>query len=50
MPGVSVIIIYYNEPVSTLMRNVISVLNRSPPEMLGEIILVDDHSQVTTIP
>ena len=44
MPKVSVIIIYYNEPVSTLLRNVLSVLNRSPPELLGEIVLVDDNS------
>lgn len=44
MPRVSVIIIFYNEPCSTLLRNVLSVVNRSPPELLGEIILVDDHS------
>lgn len=44
MPKSSVIIIYYNEPVSTLLRNVVGVINRTPPELLGEIILVDDDS------
>lgn len=44
MPKVSVIIIFYNEALSTLLRNVVSVLNRSPPELLGEIVLVDDNS------
>eukprot|EP00040_Diaphanoeca_grandis_P027323 m.155196 g.155196 ORF g.155196 m.155196 type:complete len:732 (-) comp30930_c0_seq2:148-2343(-) len=46
MPKVSVIIIFYNEPLSTLLRNVIGVLNRSPPELLGEIVMVNDHSQM----
>ena len=27
-----------------MLRNVIGVLNRSPPDLLGEIVLVDDHS------
>jgi polypeptide N-acetylgalactosaminyltransferase len=44
MPKTSVIIIYFNEPLSTLLRNVMSVLNRSPPHLLGEIVLVDDNS------
>ncbi|EGD79205.1 polypeptide N-acetylgalactosaminyltransferase 6 [Salpingoeca rosetta] len=44
MPKSSVIIIYYNEPLSTLLRNVVSVLNRTPPELLGEILLIDDNS------
>lgn len=46
LPKASVIIIFYNEPLSTLLRNVVGVLNRSPPELLGEIVLVDDHSQM----
>lgn len=44
LPKVSVIIIYYNEPLSTLLRNVMSVINNSPPEVLGEIVLIDDNS------
>ena len=44
MPKVSVVIIYYNEPLSTLLRNVVNVLNLSPPELIGEVVLVDDHS------
>lgn len=44
MPAVSVIIIFYNECLSTLLRNVISVLNNSPSELLGEILLIDDNS------
>ena len=41
---VSVIIIFYNEALSTLLRNVIAVINRTPKALLGEILLVDDGS------
>ncbi|CAE8651384.1 unnamed protein product, partial [Polarella glacialis] len=46
MPKASVIIIFYNEPLSSLLRNVMGVLNRSPAELLGEVLLVDDHSSL----
>lgn len=45
LPSVSVIVPFYNEHMSTLLRTVYSVLNRSPSELLTEIILVDDCSK-----
>lgn len=45
LPSASVIIIFYNEPWSVLLRTVHSVLKGSPPHSLKEIILVDDHSE-----
>lgn len=44
LPTASVIIIYFNEPYSVLVRTVHSVINTSPGELLKEIILVDDGS------
>lgn len=40
----SVIIIFFNEPYSVLVRTVHSVLNTSPKNLLQEVILVDDGS------
>lgn len=44
LPKASVIIIFYEEPYSVLLRTVHSILNTVPPEVLEEIILVDDFS------
>lgn len=39
-------ICFFNEAFSALLRTVHSVLDRTPPYLLHEIILVDDHSEL----
>mmetsp|Transcript_139264 Transcript_139264/g.445164 ORF Transcript_139264/g.445164 Transcript_139264/m.445164 type:complete len:685 (-) Transcript_139264:134-2188(-) len=44
LPSASIVMVFHNEIASVLLRGVHSVLNHSPPDLLVEIILVDDAS------
>jgi len=44
LPTASVVMVFHNEVASTLLRSVHSVLNHCSPDLLVEIILIDDAS------
>lgn len=47
--SVSVIVIFHNEHLSSLLRTCYSVWNRTPANLLTEIILVDDASTIENL-
>ena len=50
LPKASVIICFYREDTSTLLRTIHSVIDRSPPQALKEVILVNDQTDIDIIP
>ncbi|XP_002132699.2 N-acetylgalactosaminyltransferase 4-like [Drosophila pseudoobscura] len=44
LPNVSVIMVFHNTHLSVLLRAIHSIINRTPHELLHEVILVDDGS------
>ncbi|CAJ1081592.1 polypeptide N-acetylgalactosaminyltransferase 11 [Xyrichtys novacula] len=46
LPSASIVICFFNEAFSALLRTVHSVMDRTPAYLLHEIILVDDHSEL----
>ena len=50
LPSASIIICFYREDFSVLLRTIHSVIDRSPKENLYEIILINDLSDINIIP
>ncbi|XP_054449390.1 inactive polypeptide N-acetylgalactosaminyltransferase-like protein 5 [Pteronotus mesoamericanus] len=45
LPTASIVICFHNEEFNALLRTLSSVMNLTPPQLLEEIILVDDMSE-----
>ena len=50
LPTASVVLVFHNEGLSVVQRTVVSILNRSPPHLLAEVLLVDDYSDKVSYP
>ncbi|EFO20658.2 glycosyl transferase [Loa loa] len=46
LPAASIVICYYNEASSVLIRMVNSILDKTPSNLINEILLVNDHSDL----
>ncbi|XP_063049321.1 polypeptide N-acetylgalactosaminyltransferase 18 [Engraulis encrasicolus] len=44
LPQLSIVFIFVNEALSVLLRSIHSAIHTTPPHLLKEIILIDDHS------
>lgn len=44
LPTLGVVLIYLNEALSVLKRALRSIIDRTPKDLLKEIIMVDDNS------
>ncbi|KAI3380103.1 hypothetical protein SNEBB_010675 [Seison nebaliae] len=44
LPTASIIIVFYNEGLSVVLRTIHSALQTSPPALIKDVVLFDDHS------